>query len=208
MKLSKLTESTRVKGRYLLYLEDGTLLKVTENEVVEFSLYAGMELPDRALEQLKEAAGASAAKRRAINMLTLRPLSRKELVKKLTEKGEEPENAQEAADYAERLGFLNDEEYAHQVVRHYTAKSYGPRKIQDELYRRGVPREFWEEAMAEADAPDDKLDAFVTQKLKGCTPDRAQLKKVSDALARRGYGWSDISAALRRYEPNLEDDIE
>ncbi|MEG2420815.1 MAG: RecX family transcriptional regulator [Oscillospiraceae bacterium] len=206
MKLSKLTPSTRVKGRYLLYLEDGSLLKVTENEVVEFSLYGGMELPDAALAQLKEAAGASAAKRRAINMLTARPLSRKELIKKLIEKGEEPENAEEAADYAERLGFLNDEEYAHQVVRHYQAKSYGLRKIQDELYRRGVPREFWAGALETAEAPEGKLDDWIARKLKGTEPDRAQLKKVSDGLARRGYSWSDISAALRRYGSDTPED--
>ena len=36
---------------------------------------------------------------------------------------------------------------ARMVVRHYAAKGYGPRKIRDELYRRGVPREFWEDAM-------------------------------------------------------------
>jgi len=44
----------------------------------------------------------------------------------------------------------------------------------------------------------------VAKKLAGTTPDRAALKKVSDALARRGYSWPDISDALRRFEIDAE----
>ena len=39
MKLSRLEPSSHVKGRVLLHMEDGSLLKVTENEVLRFSLY-------------------------------------------------------------------------------------------------------------------------------------------------------------------------
>ena len=43
--------------------------------------------------------------------------------------------------------------YAAQVVRYYSAKGYGERKLRDELYRRGVPRELWDEALEGADGP-------------------------------------------------------
>ena len=36
------------------------------------------------------------------------------------------------------------------------------------------------------------------QKLRGAEPTRENLKKVSDYLARRGYGWDEISGALDR----------
>jgi len=99
----------------------------------------------------------------------------------------------------EELGYLNDAAYAVNVVRHYSAKGYGERKLRDELYRRGVPRDLWDEALQQAGSPDEALDAFIAKKLAGKTPDPKELKKVSDALARRGYHWNDISAALRRY---------
>jgi regulatory protein len=99
----------------------------------------------------------------------------------------------------EELGYLDDAAYAQRVVRHYAAKGYGERKLRDELYRRGVPRDLWEAALADLDDPAETIDAFVAKKLAGREPDRKELKKVSDALARRGYSWSDISAALRRY---------
>ena len=57
MKLLKLTPSQRVQGRWLLHLEDGSLLRVGEGEVVSFGLYSGMELPAETLESILDNAG-------------------------------------------------------------------------------------------------------------------------------------------------------
>ena len=46
--------------------------------------------------------------------------------------------------------------------------------------------------------PRQAIDAFVAKKLAGKSLDRKELQKVSAALARRGYSWSDINDALRR----------
>lgn len=204
MRIDSLVPSEKVKGRWLLTFADGTKLKITDREMVDFSLYAGLELPAAALEQLRDAAGESAARRRAANILSVRPLSRRELEKRLIEKGETPAHAAAACDYMAHLGYLDDRAYAVSLVQHYAAKGYGPRKIRDELYRRGVPREYWEEALEGLEEPDEALDAFVAAKLRRLeNPDRKDLKRVSDALIRRGYSWSDVSAALRRYTDEL-----
>lgn len=115
------------------------------------------------------------------------------------------EQAEAVAGRLTELGLLNDGEYAGMVVRHYAAKGYGPRKIRDELYRRGVPREFWGDAMEEREPDDSQLDKLARQKLRGAEPTRENLKKVSDYLARRGYGWEEISAALERIRREGED---
>ena len=206
MKISTLLPSQKVKGRWLLTFEDGSKLKISDREMVDFSLYAGLDVPQAALEQLKDAAGESQARRRAANILSARPLSRKELEKRLVEKGETPAHAAAACDYLERLGYLNDELYARQLAQYYVNRGYGPKKIRDELYRRGVPREFWDGALEDLEENDDAIDRFVASKLRRVEhPDRKDIKKVSDALMRRGYAWSDISAALRRYTDSMDD---
>ena len=74
-------------------------------------------------------------------------MSRRELERKLESWEAAPEEAAAICGRLEELGFLNDASYAEQVVRHYSAKGYGLRKLRDELYRRGVPRELWDEAL-------------------------------------------------------------
>ena len=115
------------------------------------------------------------------------------------------ERAEEVADRLTELGLLNDEEYARMVVRHYAAKGCGPRKLRDELYRRGVPREFWEDALEERAPDGDQVLELARRKLREKGPTRENLKKVSDYLARRGYGWEEISAALERIRAEWED---
>jgi len=212
MRLDKLAPSTRVQGRWLCHLEDGSILLLGENEVVSFGLYTGMELSGEALEELTAAAGRTAALDKALSLLSSRPLSRKELVDKLTARPREKdkegigrEQAEAAADRLEELGYLNDAEYAAAVARHYSAKGYGQRRVRDELFRRGVPREHWEAALLECEAPEEGIDAFLARKLRGRTPDERELKRLSDALARRGYRWEDINAALRRYGAEIEE---
>lgn len=205
MRISKLEPSKHKKGRFLVHLEDGTLLRVGENELVAFSLYSGLDLDQETRARLESAAHQSGLRDKALNALTARLMSRRELLDKLREKEATEAEAEEIADWLERLGLLNDEEYAKSLVRHYSAKGYGPYKIKDELYRRGVPKDCWDAALEEAEDPTEAIDAFIRQKLRGAAPDRKGLKKVSDALARRGYRWSDINAALRRYGAEIED---
>ncbi len=206
MRIDRLEPSRRIKGRFLVHLENGDLLKVTEQEVLTFALYTGMELDPERLAALTEAGKQSCAKARAASMVGARPLSRKELTRKLEEKGEDPEHARQAVDWLEELGAVNDADYGKIVARHYSAKGYGPRKIQDELFRRGVPRELWAEALEEAVSLEAGIDAYLRQKLRGAAPDDTKaLKRATDGLMRRGYRWEDIKAGLRRYGAEIEE---
>ncbi len=200
MTISKLAPSKRVEGRWLAFLEDGTILRLGENEVLQFALYAGRELDETEAAALLDSARRSALKEKTLELLSRKPQSRRELERKLREWEAGEAEAAALCDRMEELGYLNDAAYAVQVVRHYSAKGFGPKKLRDELYRRGVPRDLWDEALEQAEDPAGAIDTFVARKLAGKEPDRRELKRVSDALARRGYSWSDISEALKRYE--------
>lgn len=224
MKIEKLEPSKHKEGRWLVWLEDASIVRVGEGDVVSLGLYAGKELTDEEGEALVAAGTQSKLMERAVGLLALRSMSRKELLDKLCvpprqKKEKWPydklddtpdsevlrarrealrEQAEGVADRLTDLGLLNDGEYARTVVRHYAAKGYGPRRIRDELYRRGVPREYWEDAMEEREPEVSQLDKLARQRLRGEPPTRENLKKLSDYLARRGYGWEEISSALER----------
>ncbi len=213
MQIAKLEPSKHVRERWLVWLDDGSLLRVTENEVVSFALYEGMELTDEDYDSLTEQAGESTVRGKALDLIAAKPMSRRELVDRLTRSRNRdkppvatPEQAQRTADWLEELGYLNDAEYARTVVRHYSAKGYGDRKLRDELFRREVPRDLWEEALREAQAPEEGVDAFLHSRFKGRSPDQKELKRASDALARRGYRWNEIREGLNRYGAEIEEE--
>lgn len=204
MVIQELKPSKRVEGRWLAVLEDGSILRLGEGEVVDFALYAGRELTDREAQEILDCARRSGLKERALSLLTRKPQSRRELERKLREWEASDREAEDICDRLEELGYLNDGQYAAQVVRHYSARGYGEKKLRDELYRRGIPRELWDGAMEEAEDPARAIDAFLQKKLAGSAGDPTALKRAGDALARRGYSWEEVREGLNRWGADLE----
>ena len=185
--------------RFMLIFSDGTELKTTLGIITERFIHSGMEFDEDEYNELVSASGLAMAKARALRIINVRPMSREELRKRLIEKGETPENAEECADWLCCMGLINDAEYAGSVVRHYAAKGYGASRIKQELRRHGVPREMWDEAMLQMPEQDAYLERFIRTRLRD-PGDRAQVKKVSDALFRRGYSWEQIKHALNEFD--------
>lgn len=204
MVIQELKPSQRVQGRWLAMLEDGSILRVGQQEIADFALYAGRELTEEEAAALTAGLRSRQMRERALELLSRKPQSRRELTRKLNEWGAGPEEADAVCDRMEELGYLNEAAYAARIVEVYSARGFGEKKLRDELYRRGVPREEWDEAMARVEDSTQAIDDFLQKKLTGWTGDRKQLQKVTAALARRGFSWSDIRDALARYETGID----
>lgn len=144
-----------------------------------------------------------AVRRKALALLERRDYGTAELTEKLVEKGAERADAEAAAARMVEYGFINDENYAAMVARHYAAKGYGAARIREELRRRRLGRELWDAAL---DAVPDNSDAayrLFAAKMRGASgPDAA--RKASAALIHRGFGWDEVRAAMERYLAETE----
>ena len=199
MRIEEIKRSERKKDRILVKLDSGDLLRVTEEELLRFGLRAGMELDEEQIGALKRSAKATSTKVTAANMIGSRALSRKELEHRLVRKGADEADVEAAVDWLEDIGAVDDAAYAAAVARDYGRRGYGPARVREELRRRGVPRELWDEAMAEIPESDEILDALIRKKCRGDLSDPKELKRVSDGLLRRGFSWGEVRAALSRY---------
>lgn len=206
MRIERIGPSPRKRGRMLVWLEDGACLKITEQELLDFGLRAGDDLSADALSRLKAAAGISNVKAKAAEMLSKRALSRRELERKLVEKGASPEEASGAADAMAAVGALDDRQYAASLIRVCAAKGYGPARARAKLYEKGVPKELWEEALADLPEEAGQIDAYLRHKLLGADPDAAEKRRLTAALLRRGYDWGQIRAAWGRIGQELDED--
>ena len=208
MKIEKIEKSKHKQERILVYLEGGDLLRITENELLHFGLYAGLDIDGETVVELQKAAAHSETRVRAANMISARPLSKKELCRRLRDKGTSEADAADAADWLEGIGALDDAAYAAMLVRHYSAMGYGMAKLSDELYRRGVPKELWDEALAQAPDAETVIEKVILQKTKGAALDEKGRRKLFDLLLRRGFSRQDIKNALSRLSETVEEEEE
>lgn len=191
--------------RILVEFEGGESLRSTLAAVTDARLYVGMELDEDAFAALKRSSSRGLERQKALELLSRRPHSRRELKDKLLRRGVSGEDAEDCVQWLSDRGFLDDEEYAGAVARHYAAKGYGAGRLRSELQRRGIDRELAADTLS--DLPDNagKIDAFLARKLTDVN-DREAVRKVSAALFRRGFSWEEIRAALRRFDSSIEEE--
>ena len=205
VKLIKLTQSPRDANRFYAEFNNGDAFSVTVAHIADFGLYTNAEIPLPKYKELSVAAEKSRARARVMRMLGARPMSKGEIREKLIEKGERDEVASDAAEYMEAIGTVNETEYAAMIVSHYAKKGYGVGKIRNELYRRKVPKDLWEEALSTMPETEDTVFTLIEKKLSGKNADRKEIKKVSDMLLRRGFSYEEIKNGLRKFTDGLED---
>lgn len=196
MKIIELKQTS--PERITVIFDDGSELKSSLAVVSGRFLHTGLELDTDEYEALCSASSLSLCKARALRIISTRAMSRKEMRDRLTEKGESPDNAEACVDWLCEMGFIDDVSYAEAVVRHYAAKGYGEKRVRMELNRHGVPRELWDTALEQMPEQDDMLMRFISSRLSDPN-DRTQIKKLSDALLRRGYSWEQIRNTLNNY---------
>ena len=192
--------------RVTVVLADGSEIKSALGVVTDWRLFSGKELEEEELALLRRDSSRALARDRALELISRRLMSRREVKEKLLQKGADEDAADYSVQWLTEHGFLSDESYAAAVARHYAAKGYGAGRVRSELSRRGVERELWDEAVEQMPQTDEKLRKLIAARLKD-PEDREQIRKVSAALFRRGYSWEEIRAALRSYTDEiLEDD--
>jgi len=190
------TEPDRA-GRFWVILDSGKRLALYRQTVEDFGLYPGKELTDEEWAALQESAGAMSAKMRAVRIVAASSVSKKDLQQRLVQKGENPAQAADAVAWMEEMHLVDDAETARQIVSRCAAKGYGMQRAKQALYEKKIPKQYWNTALADYPDQTEHILLFLRSKISDET-DQKQVKKVIDALLRRGHSYSEIRTALQQ----------
>lgn len=182
-------------GRYWLTLENGEKLALYRQTVEDFALYAGKELSDAELTALREAIGKMSAKMRAVRIVSATNVSKRDLEQRLVRKGEDPEMAHEAVQWMQELHLIDDKNTAESIVSSCIAKGYGVQRAKQALYEKRIPKELWNDALADYPDQTERITQFLRARLDEDS-DARDVKRAVDALLRRGHSYGEIRRAL------------
>ena len=207
MRIDLLKTTPDRAGRYFVKFEDGSTMRLYRQTVQDFCLYTGLELSQEQMDALKEAAGQMSAKMRAVRIVSAASVSKRDLEQRLVQKGEDPAQAKEAVAWMSDLSLLDDRKVAEQVVSRCISKGYGPARAKQALYEKKVPKEYWDEALADYPDMTEKIVDFLRSKL-GNEYDDRELKRAVDALMRRGHSYGQVWQALNQLRLDTEEFLE
>ena len=99
-------------------------------------------------------------------------------------------------------GLIDDRRYAKKCAEYFVVtKMRGKYRAREEMRQRGIPRELIDEAPSEyEDSTAERLKELIAKKYARKLSEENGVNKVKAALARQGYGFDDINAALREFE--------
>lgn len=204
MKVESLKTSPDRAGRYWVTFDDGSKMGLYRQTVEDFALYSGKELDEQEAEALRTAAGQMSAKMRAVRIVSAASVSRRDLEARLVRKGEDPQQAKEAVAWMEDLHLVDDRATAEQVVSSCISKGYGLARAKQALYEKRIPKEYWDEALADYPDQTEKITAFLKSRL-DANSDEKQVRRAVDALIRRGHSYGTIRRALDALSFDTED---
>lgn len=204
MKVESLKTSPDRAGRYWVTFDDGSKMGLYRQTVENFALYSGKELDEQEAESLRTAAGQMSAKMRAVRIVSASSVSRRDLEARLVRKGEDPQQAKEAVAWMEDLHLVDDRATAEQVVSSCISKGYGLARAKQALYEKRIPKEYWDEALADYPDQTEKITAFLKSRL-DADSDEKQIRRAVDALIRRGHSYVSVRRALDALSFDTED---
>ena len=207
MRIDLLKPTPDRAGRYLVRFSDESTMRLYRQTVEDFGLYTGKELSEDEMEALRVGAGQMSAKMRAVRIVSATGVTKKDLEQRLVHKGEDPEQAKEAVRWMAELDLLDDAQVAQNVVQKCINRGYGPARARQMLYEKKVPREYWEEALADYPDMEEEITDFLRSKM-GRNPGEKEKKRAIDAALRRGHNYSQIRQALNRLDLDHDDFLE
>ncbi len=194
-KITKITPAAQTAGRYNIFVNDDFSFSLDETQLVRQGLKKGEILPaDRYLE-LKGESDFGKNYIRAVDLVSRRLRSEREIRDYAFRKQWTPENRDRVIARLYERGYLNDERFAEAFVRsRATMKNISRRKLILDLRKKGISPEICEKVLAKSEEYDEKsaLQKLVEKKRNKYDDER----KFIAYLARQGFGYDDIKNAL------------
>ncbi len=201
----------KYKGETYMVVIDRVKKVFLHRDIINrFGLAEGSEITNEQLTQVLMASELRRASRRAMYLINERDYSYIQLFEKLSANYSE-DICYKVTDMMAKKGFINDRRYAQEVVYTYMeCRLYGPRRVKQELYKRGIRGRIADEVIREnLDGLYERLEKLIDRKYSEYLEDPEDFKAVNRAkngLVRAGYDYDDINYAVKKYIEEREED--
>ncbi len=212
--ITDIREKSAGSGLYLVLVDGSPMGVISAASIASLSLRIGSTLDVRAMDRLQDAVAEQGVFDKAVQLLTVRRRATQELHRRLIRAGAGKVHVEAAIRRLTALGYLNDSAYADAMVRTKLIDGGASRRrVQQELFKKGVSREVADAALAQvADQYQaNEAASALTLARKRLRSLRAldsatRRRRLYGFLARRGYDPSAVAAAMKALGEELASD--
>lgn len=194
MKITQLKAQVKNPERVSIYVDGTYSFSLSINQLLEEKLKVGLTLTQQDVQRFLKLSSEGKLRDRLLAWTMMRPRSSLELSRYLAQKqrtyGIDDDAKQALYEHAIRKNWVNDEVFASWWLERPSRKNTSSRKLQSELAQKGIRLDSRSTA-----GRDKEALAEVVSKLSQKTKYQDR-QKLMQALAYRGFNYSDIVEAL------------
>lgn len=190
----------RRKGLCALYIDGEFAMKLDAETVLAHRFDAGREITDEQLHACVTDSDRKRCKDKAMWLISYRDHSRRELIDKLRRDYSE-DSAEAAVSRLEELGLIDDGRFARRYASDLVnVRHLSERGVRQKLREKGIDRDLIDEVIGEIEFDEQaQIREIIEKKYARSLGDEAGRRRAANALARLGFGYSDIKSALAEY---------
>jgi regulatory protein len=200
--ITKIERQKKKKQRYSLFNENKFIIGISEESLLEFNIYSGIELSEEALIKIERKEKYIAIREQSWRFLSRRMHSKKELSDKLKAKGYKKEDIDKIILELENKNYLNDDSFARQVVTdEINIKKNGPFLIKNKLLKKGIENSLSSVVIDELYEEKIQLQncQYLASKKIGSSinsDERSKRSKLANYLIQKGFSWDICNQVL------------
>lgn len=199
MKITRIVEQEKQKGRYSLFVEGKYAFSLSESALLESKLAVGAELSADDLKHWKQESADDKINASSLRYAAMRLRSTWEMEQYLKRKGAAPSLSEKILSKLSNIDLLDDEAFAKAwIANRRLLRPTSVRKLQQELRAKRVSDDVISSALAAEQESGDEQSALrqLVAKKRNLPKYKADPMKLMQYLARQGFSYSDIKDAL------------
>lgn len=197
------------KGRIILYADDKYICHLHPEVVARYNIKVNSQIDDDLIHTMSEESNLYYAKQKALNLLSYRDRSKKEIFDKIKKSFNNDELlADTVTQKMQDLGLVNDKNLASLYIEQFLfRKKYSISRTRFEILKKGIDEFLIDQLLDNIDIDETKnvLDLLNT-KFKNKFNDEKNRRRTISALQRLGYSWETIKSALNEFKNLLFED--
>ena len=203
IEITRIERQKKQAQRFALFQNDEFLLGVSEQTLIHFGIFNGMQLSRQKLNEIDRYEQDYKLKDRAIHLLARRPHSRSELKIKLLQRGFSKERIEKILLQLEKDNYLDDSAFAKAfVAEEIRLRHSGPLVIKAKLKQRGIENETIDTVLGELyseDLRNENVRIVAEKKHKTLIkyPLKEQRAKLAAYLQQKGFSWQYAAEVIQ-----------
>ncbi len=193
-------EPQKNKNRVNIFVDNVFSIGIDEELRFKYGLKVDMEIDDDFIKDILEAEEQNKVKNYALNQLSYRQRSEKELYSSLRRKGFEEKHIQNVIDFCRQNKYLDDRAFTQAFINDkMNLNKYGPERIRYELLMKGVSNEIINRYLTiDSDEQYEIAFELAEKKFKSYkNNDRNSVyRKMTGYLQRKGYSYDIINKVI------------